>query len=143
LYSAAKANLGTAATRVAAPRRLAMDRSNRAGAWQRIAVFEIDADAPVVDDLRGNAPDSRHLIIPARESPPGLRWYEIYVDFGIGEVLAIRLAQAQLQTVQRWAAAGRMPGYRLVSGHEWLTADGTRPRPGWRLDRVSGASDLD
>src|SRR6478735_6527004 len=45
--------------------------------WQRIAVFEIDADAPIVDNLRGNAPDSHHLIIPARVSPPGLRWYEL------------------------------------------------------------------
>ena len=119
-----------------------MSTSNMSGAWQRIAVFEIDADAPIVDDLRGNAPDSRHLVIPARESPPGLRWYEIYVDFGIGEVLAIRLAQAQVQAVQRWATEGLMPGFRLVSGHEWLTADGTRPRPDLRLDRVSGARDL-
>ncbi|HEU4664126.1 MAG TPA: hypothetical protein VFS55_08860 [Dokdonella sp.] len=110
--------------------------------WQRIAVFEVDADAPIVDNLRGNAPDSPHLIIPARESPCGMRWYEIYVDFGIGEVLAIRLAQSQLQAVQRWADAGLMPGFRLVSGSEWLSADGTRPRPSWRLDRVSAASDL-
>lgn len=110
--------------------------------WQRIAVFEIEADAPIVDNLRGNAPDSPYLIIPARESPPGLRWYEIYVDFGIGEVLAIRLAQGQLEAVQRWANAGLMPGFRLVSGREWLSADGTRPRPGWRLDRVFAANDL-
>ncbi|MBA8886366.1 hypothetical protein FHW12_000557 [Dokdonella fugitiva] len=119
-----------------------MSIAKTSGTWQRIAVFEIDADAPIVDDLRGNAPDSRHLIIPARESPPGLRWYEVYVDFGIGEVLAIRLAQAQLQAVQRWATAGLMPGFRLVSGVEWLTADGVRPRTEWRLDKVSGARDL-
>ncbi|HEY6941480.1 hypothetical protein [Dokdonella sp.] len=110
--------------------------------WQRVAVFEIEADAPIVDDLRGNAPDSPCLIIPARESPPGVRWYEIYIDFGIGEVLAIRLAQSQLEAVQRWANAGLMPGFRLINGREWLRADGTRPRPGWQLDRVKAASDL-
>lgn len=119
-----------------------MSVARTTGSWQRIAVFEIDADAPIVDDLRGNAPDSRHLIIPARESPPGVRWYEIYVDFGIGDVQAIRLAQAQLQAVQRWADRGQMPGYRLVCGDEWLGADGARPRPAWRLDEISGARDL-
>ena len=90
--------------------------------WQRIAVFEIDADAPIVDNLRGNAPDSHHLIIPARVSPPGLRWYELYVDFAIGDVQAIRLAQVQLQAVRTWATSGLMPGYRIVDSNSVMLA---------------------
>jgi len=111
--------------------------------WQRIAVFEIDADAPIVDNLRGNAPDSHHLIIPARVSPPGLRWYELYVDFAIGDVQAIRLAQAQLQAVRTWATSGLMPGYRIVdSCVESDAGGGAVRRAGSRLRDVSSARDL-
>jgi len=35
--------------------------------WQRVAVFEIDADAPIAQTLRGNARDASHLILPSRE----------------------------------------------------------------------------
>lgn len=83
--------------------------------WQRVAVFEIDADAPIARILHGNARDASHLILPSRESPPGVSRYEIFVDFSIGDELAMRLAQAQVQATQQWAAAGMMPGYRIVS----------------------------
>lgn len=93
---------------------------NPTGGWQQIAIFQIHANAPIVDGLSSNERNSPHLIIPARESPPGFRWYEIHVDFGIGQLRAIRLAHALIQTLERSAAEGMMPGYRLVSSREWL-----------------------
>ena len=111
--------------------------------WQRIAVFEIDADAPIVDNLRGNAPDSHHLIIPARVSPPGVRGYELYVEFAIGDVQAIRLAQVQLQAVRTWAPSGLMPGYRIVDSCVESDAGGSAiRRTESRLRDVSSARDL-
>lgn len=112
------------------------------GGWQCIAVFEFDADAQVVDDLRGNAPDSCHLVIPARESPAGMRWYELYIDFGIGEAAALRLAQRQLAVIRQWADTGLLPGFRFVSCRDGLASDAPPARNDWRLRGVSGARDL-
>jgi hypothetical protein len=117
--------------------------TNSQGGWQRVAVFEIDADAPIVDGLRGSTPDSHHLIIPARESLPGTRWYELYVDFAIGDAQAIRLAQMQMQRVRTWAASGLMPGYRVVdSCVESDPGGNTVRRSESRLRAVSSARDL-
>jgi hypothetical protein len=107
--------------------------------WQRVAVFEVDADAPITRILQGNARDASHLILPSRESPPGVSRYEIFVDFSIGEALAMRLAQAQVQATQQWAAAGMMPGYRMIS----RCAAPVSPRNGRHLASVSSAHDLD
>ena len=108
--------------------------------WQRVAVFEIDADAPIAETLRGNSRDASHLILPSRESPPGVARYEIFVDFAIGEALAMRLAQAQVQATQQWAAAGMMPGYRMISR---CAAPSVPPRNGRHLVSISSARDLD
>jgi len=108
--------------------------------WQRVAVFEIDADAPIAETLRGNSRDASHLILPSRESPPGVARYEIFVDFSIGEALAMRLAQAQVQATQQWAAAGMMPGYRMISR---CAAPSVPPRNGRHLVSISSARDLD
>jgi hypothetical protein len=107
--------------------------------WQRVAVFEIDADARIGNMLRGNARDASHLILPSRESPPGVSRYEIFVDFSIGEELAFRLAHMQVQATQQWAAAGMMPGYRLLSRH---TGSPAAPANGRHLVDVSSARDL-
>lgn len=112
------------------------------GGWRCVAVFDVDAQAPIVDRLRGNAPDSHHLILPARESPQGMRRFEIHVDFAIGEAPALRLAQTQVEAVRQWAAAGMMPGYRLVSGREWIPPASPAPRTARRLAGVSSARDL-
>ena len=113
------------------------------GGWRCVAVFDVDAHAPIVDGLRGNAPDSCYLILPARESPPGMRRFEIHVDYAIGEDSAARLAQAQVDALRQWVAAGMMPGYRLVSGREWVRPATAAPRVGRRLAGVSSARDLD
>ena len=112
------------------------------GGWQRVALFEIDAHAAIIGELRGSAPDTHHLIIPARESPPGLRRYEIYVDFAIGDVQAMRVAQAQMQTVQKWVVAGLMPGYRIVDSCLEPDSGNALRRAEWRLRDVSHARDL-
>ena len=108
--------------------------------WQRVAVFEIDADAPIAQSLRGNSRDASHLILPSRESPPGVSRYEIFVDFSIGEELAMRLAHAQVQATQQWAAAGMMPGYRMISRSASPTVP---PHSRRHLVSVSSARDLD
>ena len=113
------------------------------GGWQRTAVFEIGANAPIVDDLRGNAPDSHHLAIPARVSPPGLRWYELHVDFAIGDARVIQLAQKQMHAVRTWAAGDPMPGYRIVDSCVESDASGNAVRrTETRLRDVSSARDL-
>lgn len=93
---------------------------NSPAGWQQIAVFQIYANAPIVESLGCNERDSPHLIIPARESPSGFRRYEIHIDFSIGQLRAIRLAHALIHTLEQSAADGMMPGYRLVSTREWL-----------------------
>jgi len=110
------------------------------GNWQRVAVFEMDADARIAQTLGGNARDASHLILPARESPPGVSRYEIFVDFSIGEERAMSLAQMQMQAMQQWAAAGMMPGYRIVSR---CVASVVPLRDGRHLASVSSARDLD
>jgi hypothetical protein len=107
--------------------------------WQRVAVFEVDTDAPIAQTLRGNARDASHLILPSRESPPGVSRYELFVDFSIGEELAMRLAQAQIRAMQQWATAGMMPGCRIVSRCAALLA---APRDGRHLVSVSSARDI-
>jgi hypothetical protein len=52
----------------------------------------------------------------------------------------MRLAQAQVQATQQWAAAGMMPGYRMISR---CAAPVIPPRNGRHLVSVSSARDLD
>jgi hypothetical protein len=52
----------------------------------------------------------------------------------------MRLAQAQVQATQQWAAAGMMPGYRMISR---CAAPAIPPRNGRHLVSVSSARDLD
>jgi hypothetical protein len=109
------------------------------GGWQCVAVFEIYADATIARTWRGNARDASHLILPSRQSPPGVSRYELFVDFSIGEELATRLANTQLQAMQQWAVAGLMPGYRLVSHRAAAVAV---PQGARHLVSVSSARDL-
>jgi hypothetical protein len=107
--------------------------------WQRVAVFDIDADATIAHTVGANARDASHLILPSRESPRGVSRHELFVDFSIGEELAMRVAHAQLQAMQQWAAAGMIPGFRLVSRRAGSVA---ASRQGRHLVSVSSARDL-
>ncbi|HEU4662613.1 MAG TPA: hypothetical protein VFS55_01140 [Dokdonella sp.] len=91
--------------------------------WQQVLVFEADGqaggavDAFIAGFLPGldQAPGAWR-IQPSARSPAGYQWYDGYVDFGIGERRAIRLASSLVDALER----AELPSYRLVAGREWL-----------------------
>ncbi|HEY6943330.1 hypothetical protein [Dokdonella sp.] len=94
---------------------------NPTAGWQQVLVFEADGEAAdAVDAFVAGfrpVPDAGALRIePSARSPAGYQWYDGYVDFGIGERRAIRLASNLVDALER----AELPCYRLVAGREWL-----------------------
>jgi hypothetical protein len=65
----------------------------------------------------------RFRVDPASVSPAGCRWFHVYVDYGLGEVIARRIAQSVLSALQRCADDRLLRHYRVVVGREWLAPE--------------------
>lgn len=64
----------------------------------------------------------------ASESPAGYVWFNLLIDASKGERRCARTAYALLSAVQRIAADGGIPDFRIVAGEQWLQigeGDGT------------------
>ena len=92
---------------------------NPAAGWRQVARLEVIGDAPALLQLIDDeSPDYR--IEPAHNSPHGFSWFDVRVDFSVGDRRAAHTAYAFLTALQRAADDGLLPGYRLINGQEWL-----------------------
>lgn len=57
---------------------------------------------------------------PAHESPTGYLWFNLLIDASKGERRCARTAYALLSALQRIAAEGGIPDFRIVAGEQWL-----------------------
>lgn len=105
--------------------------NNPDGQWRQIAVVEVATAAPDMASLIGES-DSRYRVTSALASPTGYKWYEIELDFSIGEARASQAACALLRALADLGSAGIIPEYRLVGGQQWLEV-------GANLERMSDA----
>src|SRR4029453_14892653 len=62
---------------------------------------------------------------PADKSPPGVQWFLLFMDLSTGERRAARTAWAVLNALRSAWDAGCLDGFRVVSGRQWLSLDGT------------------
>jgi hypothetical protein len=94
---------------------------NPAGTWQTVAIFEVDDTAPTLYALTTIAePADIYRILPSADSPAGRRWFDVVVDFTVGERRAIRITQALIASLEHSSREGFIGAFRLVSGREWL-----------------------
>jgi hypothetical protein len=94
---------------------------NPAGTWQTVAIFEVDDSESTLHALTIMAePADIYRILSSADSPVGRRWFDIVVDFTIGERRAIRITQALIASLEQSSRTGAIGAFRLVSGREWL-----------------------
>jgi hypothetical protein len=94
---------------------------NPAGTWQTVATFEVDNAASTLYALAIMSETADiYRIAPSAESPAGRRWFDVAVDFSVGERRAIRITQALIASLEHSSREGDIGAFRLVSGREWL-----------------------
>lgn len=94
---------------------------NPTGRWQTVATFEVDNAASTLYALAiMSEPADIYRIVPTGESPAGRRWFDIAVDFTVGERRAVRITQALIASLEHSSRGGDIGAFRLVSGLEWL-----------------------
>lgn len=87
--------------------------------WRHMATVEVDCD--VVDFAHLVQDDTLQFQVEiAGKSPPGYRWFLLFMDLSGGERRAARTAWAVLTALKRSAAAGFISGFRVVEGQQWL-----------------------
>jgi hypothetical protein len=95
-------------------------RLSESSDWRLCAVVEVPDSTPDFFQLvRDDALQFR--VQRASREPTGYQWYELWVDASNGERRLARTAWAVLTALQRIAHEGRLEGFRIVNGDEWLT----------------------
>ena len=92
-----------------------LDMNPTAG-WQQVIMFEVDAESRRAVDAFARSIASEARILPAAHSPSGYAWFEVEIDFSHGERRAVLLAGNLVEALE----AAELPGYRLLSGREWM-----------------------
>jgi hypothetical protein len=94
---------------------------NPTGTWQTVAIFEVDDTASTLRALTIMAePADIYRIVPSPDSPAGRRWFDVIVDFTVGERRAVRLTQALIASLEKSFKEGDIGAFRMVTGREWL-----------------------
>lgn len=87
--------------------------------WRHMATVEVDCD--VADFAHLVQDDTLQFQVEvAGKSPPGYRWFLLFMDLSGGERRAARTAWAVLTALKRSADAGFISGFRVVEGRQWL-----------------------
>lgn len=104
----------------------------RSADWRLMATIEVGERAP---DLAAILADLRFdfRLDPAVASPPGRRWFHLFVDACRGEQRCARSAHTLLHALQRIAQAGELADFRIVAGERWLNDPTEAP-----LQRTAG-----
>lgn len=90
--------------------------------WRHMATVEVSSDTAdfahlIQDDTL------QFQVEPARDSPPGVQWFLLFMDLSTGERRAARTAWAVLTALRHASAAGCLRGFRIISGTQWLALD--------------------
>ena len=94
---------------------------NPSGTWQTVAIFEVDDSASTLHALTiMSEPADIYRIAPSADSPAGRRWFDVAVDFTVGERRAVRITQALIASLEQAFKDGDIGAFRMVSGREWL-----------------------
>ena len=90
-----------------------------------MATVQVAEGAP---DLAGILADLHFdfRLDPAVASPPGHRWFNLFVDARRGPRRCALIAHRLLSALKRIAEAGDLPGFDILAGERWL--DHTAPR---------------
>jgi hypothetical protein len=88
--------------------------------WTHVATVEIGQDVPNFIDLVSD-PSLHFRAESSDRSPGGFQWFEIFVDDARGEAHCARTVWTVLTALQKAAAAGALPDFRIITGEHWLT----------------------
>ena len=93
--------------------------SAKDGRWTVVvATVEVEASQPTAESLPHYSFNYRFL--RSAESPPGVHWFDVIVDFSLGEERASHIAYGIVTALQRAAESGWLAGYRVVAGGQHL-----------------------
>jgi hypothetical protein len=87
--------------------------------WRTVATIEVIDEAPVLLDLISDD-DRFYRLEKAPSSPQGCTWFDVVVDFSVGDRRAAHTAYLVLSSLRRAADRGYLHSYRLVNGDDWL-----------------------
>ena len=87
--------------------------------WCFMATVEVADNAPDLAAILADL-DFAFRLEPAAASPPNVRWFNLLVDARRGERRCGHTAHRLLSALQRIAASGELPGFRIIVGERWL-----------------------
>jgi hypothetical protein len=87
--------------------------------WCFMATVEVADHAPDLAEILADL-DFAFRLEPAAASPPNVRWFNLLVDARRGERRCGYTAHKLLSALQRIAASGELPGFRIIVGERWL-----------------------
>jgi hypothetical protein len=86
--------------------------------WCLMATIQVDADAPDLAQILADL-DFDFKLTPT-SSPPGVRWFNLYVDARRGPRRCAITAHRLLCAMSSIAATGELPSFRIIAGERWL-----------------------
>lgn len=91
----------------------------KSSGWCLMATVQVAEGAP---DLAGILADLHFdfRLDPAAASPPGYRWFNLFVDARRGLRRCALIAHRLLSALKRIAEAGDLPGFDILGGERWL-----------------------
>lgn len=87
--------------------------------WWHMATIQVAENAPALAEILADL-DWGFRLDPARASPPGYHWLELYVDARRGTHRCALIAHRLLSALKSISDAGDLPGFRLIAGERWL-----------------------
>jgi hypothetical protein len=90
--------------------------------WTPMAMIEVDEASADMTAIAEEVALEFELK-PASPAPLGSAWLELRIDASKGEWRAARTAHVVLTALADRARDGRLPGFRIVSGEQWLRVD--------------------
>jgi len=87
--------------------------------WVHVGTVELGQNVLGLVDIVAD-PSIQFLAETSIESPPGFQWIELFVDESRGTRHCVQTMCALLTTLQRLAAKGVLPDFRIISGEHWL-----------------------
>jgi len=87
--------------------------------WSHMATLQVAENAPNLAEILADL-EFGFRLVPAAASPPGLLWYQLWVDGRRGPRRCGLIAHRLLAALQRLADLGDLPAFRILAGERWL-----------------------
>lgn len=87
--------------------------------WRHMATVQVAEGAPDLAGILADL-DFDFRLDAAPASPPGFRWFHLYVNARRGERRCALTAHRLLCALQRIADGGDLPEFRVIAGERWL-----------------------